>query len=251
MAAALSLSLALMVTWAAAAAAQGPTPAPPAPPVQAGTLPPGLIPEAAVVKTALTVADRTLFTGRGRRDGFYIELGNMITGSGWISAGPGYRHHIFTERAVVDASVAVSRNLYTVAQARLEAPHFAHDRLLVGAQALFQDQRKVDYFGRGPESAQGNRSQYRFKDVDVFGYARIRATSWLSMDGLVGRMDPTEGSPVPAPFVHGDVSVAADFRDETDHPTCGGLYLASAASYSDRVSGAGDLWRYDVEASQF
>lgn len=30
------------------------------------------------------------------KDGFYPEPGRMITGAGWISAGPGFRHHLST-----------------------------------------------------------------------------------------------------------------------------------------------------------
>ena len=33
-------------------------------------------------------------------DGFYPKLGEMITGAGWISAGPGYRQRVGVGRAV-------------------------------------------------------------------------------------------------------------------------------------------------------
>jgi outer membrane protein assembly factor BamA len=52
-------------------------------------------------------------------------------------------------------------------------------------------------------------------------------------------------------FLHGDVSIAADWRDHPGHPTSGGLYRAAAASYSDRDAGTYSFRRYEVEASQF
>ena len=38
-----------------------------------------------------------------RKNGFFPELSNMVTGGGWISAGPGYRHWLFGDRAIVEA----------------------------------------------------------------------------------------------------------------------------------------------------
>src|SRR5215471_3206181 len=59
------------------------------------------------------------------RDGFYVETGNLISGEGWISAGPGYRQTILDGRARVDMSAALSWNLYKVARASFELPHLA------------------------------------------------------------------------------------------------------------------------------
>jgi hypothetical protein len=53
------------------------------------------------------------------KNGFYPELGNMITGSGWISAGPGYRDHLFDGQAVVNVSAAISWNVYARENVRL------------------------------------------------------------------------------------------------------------------------------------
>ena len=47
------------------------------------------------------------------------------------------------------------------------------------------------------------------------------------------------------------MSVAADWRDHAGHPTSGGLYRATAASYSDRDAGANSFRRYEAEVSQF
>jgi hypothetical protein len=40
----------------------------------------------------------------------------MVTGAGWISAGPGYRRHFFDGHAFVDASTAISWRAYKMAQ---------------------------------------------------------------------------------------------------------------------------------------
>jgi outer membrane protein assembly factor BamA len=220
-------------------------------------------------------ADRVLNQTGEPKDGFYPELGNMITGSGWISAGPGYRHHLLNDQAVINASAAVSWNVYKMGQVRFELPHLAHDKVLVGAQAIYQDMVRVNYFGLGNDSLESDRSGYRLDETDVFGYATVRPKSWLSLNGRFGWVHTPELSTMTgwsvsypntldaftdatAPgltqqpsFLHGDVSVAADTRNFPGHPTRGGLYRFTAASYSDRDFGQFSFRRYEAEAAQF
>ena len=87
------------------------------------------------------------------KTGWYLELSNMITGSGWISAGPGYRHWLWDEKAFYDASAAVSWHTYTMAQTRFEAPDLTKQHIRLGVQAMYQDQTQINYFGIGPEFA--------------------------------------------------------------------------------------------------
>jgi hypothetical protein len=164
--------------------------------------------------------------------------------------------------AVVEASAVVSWNLYKAAQGRFELPHIAHDRLSVGAQVTYQDLLHVNYFGLGNDSLKSDRSGYRFNNTDVLGYATARAATWLSVSGRFGWIHQPDLSTMtgrsvsypntidrftqssapgigtqPPSFLHGDVSVAADWRDHAGHPTSGGLYRAAAAAYSDRNAG--------------
>ena len=70
----------------------------------------GLLAEPSFISKAVNRADSELNQGGKPKDGFYPELGNMITGSGWISAGPGYRHQLFDGQAVVHVSGATARS---------------------------------------------------------------------------------------------------------------------------------------------
>jgi len=212
------------------------------------TGPSGLFEEWQLLTKAVNLAD-PWFGGGDPDDGWYAQFGDMITGAGWLVAGPGYRRHVMGHRAVVDASAALSTNLYKAAQARIDWPHLAGDRLAAGAQATYQDARHVDYFGRGPDSLRSNRIDYRLENFDLVGYATIRATRWLTADGRVGRVDGP-GHRLPS-FVHGDVTIAADWLDQPGHPVRGGRYSATAAMYSDRAASAGSFRRYEVEGSQF
>ena len=244
------ISVALMLFAGADASAQDAT-AKAAPTAQTPLRPPGVIAELPIVADAWTFVDRSLFTGKGRPDGPYIELGNQVTGAGWIAAGPGYRHHVFNDRAVVDASAALSKNNHEVIQARLEWPSLAHDRIAFATQVMYQDLRDMKFFGVGNDSLRSDRTTYRFNDASVAAYGEYRATTWLSVDGRVGRVDPAQSSPIPPTLVHGDLGVIADFRDAPDHPTRGGLYRAGVARYSDRDAGDASFRRYEIEAAQF
>ena len=250
--------------------------APPADTTGRSVSQPGLLPEPSFITKAINRADSELNQGGEPNDGFFPELGNMITGSGWISGGPGYRHHLFDGQAVVNVSAAVSWNFYRMAQGRFELPHLAKDHLTLGSQVISQDLLQVNYFGLGNDSLQSNRSGYRLDETDVLGYASVRATPWLSLSGRFGWIHQpelstmtgwwsvsypntlsvfTDASPPgltqqPA-FLHGDVTVAADTRNYPGHPTRGGLYRVTAASYSDRDYGKYSFQRYEAEAAQF
>jgi outer membrane protein assembly factor BamA len=237
--------------------------------------PAGLLSEPDFITKAIDRADRELNEDAGPKDGFFPELGNMITGSGWISAGPGYRHHLFDGQAVVTVSAAVSWNFYKMAQGRFELPHLANDHLTLGSQVIYQDLLQVNYFGLGNDSLESNRSGYRLDETDVIGDAIVRTTPWLSVSGRFGWVHQAELSTMtgwsvtypntlsvftdatapglsqqPA-FLHGDVSVAADTRNHPGHPTSGGLYRVTAAGYADRTYGMYSFRRYEAEGAQF
>ena len=146
---------------------------------------PGILSEPSIVRHFINSTDASLGDIEPT-DGFYTEFGNMITGEGWISAGPGYRHHLFDERAIFDTSAAVSWNLYQSYEAQFYLPHLAGDRLSVGVQGMYQRWLAVEYFGLGNDSLKSNSSAYRLADTDVLGFAAVRPTRWLSLTGRFG-----------------------------------------------------------------
>jgi outer membrane protein assembly factor BamA len=235
----------------------------------------GLLPEPELMVKAFSFVDQRISGGGEEKDGFYPEFGNMITGAGWISAGPGYRHRVLGGQGVVDVSGALSWNLYKVAQAHFELPHLANDRVIVGSQAMYQDLVRVNYFGLGNDSRRANRSGYRLRDTDVFGYATVKTTPWLSLVGRFGRIHQADlatmgGRHVSYPntldiftdatapglarqpaYLHGDISLVADTHNHHGHPTKGGLYRLTAASYADRDFATYSFRRYEAEAAHF
>jgi surface antigen Omp85-like protein len=237
-------------------------------------LAPGLVSEPHAISRAIDFAGNLLGgDGSSPKDGFYPDLANMITGAGWISAGPGYRQHFLNGHLLVDGSAAVSWRAYKDAQARIELPDLAGNHATLGFQARWQDLTQVNYFGIGQDSLESQRSEYRLKDTDLTGYGTIRPNGWLSFGGRFGwvkrpmisssvgpfdqdfpdaRLEfPTDpGMAQQTSLLHGGATVEADFRDYPGRPTRGGVYRAAAQAYSDRDLHEFSFRRYEAEGLQ-
>jgi outer membrane protein assembly factor BamA len=217
-------------------------------------------------------AEAKLDGGSGTHEGFYPELGGMITGAG-ISVGPGYRHYLFGDRALVDASAAASWRRYSTFQSRIEWPRLFEDRLAVGAQVKYQDFTQINFFGIGGASLKANQTDFRLNDVDVLGFATVQANRWLSVGGRVGVLrsvnvargtstlypstgDVFEESSAPSltrqpGFVHSDVFLDIDARDVPGYPTSGGRYRLSASAFHDQNYSQYSFRRVEADASQY
>jgi hypothetical protein len=236
----------------------------------------GFFGEPGFIRRAINLANRTIGDSSGTKSGFYPEFSNMPTGAGWISAGPGYRQFFFNDGLVIDSSAAVSWRGYKMAQARFELPKLAQSRISTGSQVIWQDLTQITYFGIGPETADGNRSEYRMKYADLTGYATLRPVRWLSIGGRAGwlhrptLLDPAgsfkRGNPATSAifgddlayrlteqpsYLHSELSLAADTRDSRSHPSSGGVYRAAFANYADQSAAMFSFRRYEAEAAQF
>src|SRR6476469_9750148 len=195
---------------------------------------PGILGEPSIL-TKLAMSTDTGISGEPG-EGIYVETGNMISGDGWISAGPGYRRTVLDGRGHLDMSAAVSWNYYTMAQVTFDLPRLAHNRLSLGVQTRYQDALAVDYFGLGNDSPKRDQTAYQFKNFDVLASGRVHANRWLTVEGRVGWIPHPDlsaaagrvtlpntvdrfteatapGITTQPAFVHADLSVLADSRD--------------------------------------
>lgn len=270
---------------ATSAFAQKPEKSPPArpqtpetPTTETPPEPVGLIGEPSIFTRGVEFAGERFEPSDQVKSGFYPELGYMISGSGWISAGPGYRHTFLDDMAFVDASAAISWRTYKIAQARVEfRPYKTTGRAFAfGSQVFWQDATQIRYYGLGPDTSKSDKGAYRMQSVDVVGYARYTIHP-LTIDGSGGWLrHPSIDSPAgpfrrgfadardlfdeagapglttdPPNFLHAAVNASVDTRNAAGHATRGGLYRAGVAVYSDRDSGQFSFRRYDVEGTQF
>jgi hypothetical protein len=207
------------------------------------------------------------------KNGLYAELGGMIPGAGWLSVGPGYRRHLFGDTAVFDVSAAMSWRRYSMMQTRIEWPALFSNHLSIGAGAKYQDFNRINYFGVGPDSDEGARTDYRLKNIDISGSATVRPTGWLSIGGQVGYIRgldiaPGLGSTHPAThevfddtttpgltiqprYGHADVFVEADTRNVAGYPTSGGVYRLGLTTFHDLDGSGQSFRRVDADATHY
>ena len=243
-----------------------------------GVEPRGYFSEPRRLVKGLEFVDRKLDTDDevDMKPGFYPELGNMVTGAGWISAGVGYRHLLFDESAMVEVSTGVSWRAYKMARARFELTKLAHGRLAVGTEVRWQDLTQVTYFGAGPDSLASDRSEYRMSSVNTLGYVTVRPLESVAVDARFGWLSGPQLGPPAGAFLRGnpateevfprdpvfqldeqpsylynETAVTADTRDQPGYPTRGGFYRAAWTRYSDRDAGRFSFQRYEGEAAHF
>jgi hypothetical protein len=264
------------------AQASGPASNPVSPAAQAPATvspdpPEGFMSEPQFLSSAVGLADQ--FGGDhdgSRKSGFYPELSNMITGSGWVAVGPGYRRYFANDRALFDTSAAVSWRLYKMMQARLERQELAGGHLTVGTQAMWQDNTQVNYFGIGQDAEDDARTQYRMQTTDVVGYATVKTREWLSINGEFGWLgrpklmnpggtfkrdvpstldafpdDPAANLSEQPKFLHSEASITSDTRDHRGHPTRGSMYRAALTNYWDKTDGFFTFHTWEAEGLHY
>ena len=226
-----------------------------------------------VFRRTFTWVDKRMASSGGTNDGLYPELGGMIPGAGWLSVGPGYRHHLFGDAAVVDLSAAMSWRRYSMMQSQIAWPALLSNHLSVGASAKYQNFTQINYFGVGPDSDPSVQTDYRLKNIDIVGSATVHPTDWLSVGGRVGYirgLSITPGlSPIHPPtheffddtrapgltiqprYEHADVFVEADSRDVPGYPTSGGVYRLGLAAFHDLDGSGQSFRRVDADATQY
>lgn len=237
---------------------------------------PGLLPEPRLLTRAIDVATRTVGDGGSDKSGIYLETGDMISGAGWISLGPGYRRWFGGDRLFVDTSAAVSWRSYRMARGRVELTNLLRSRVALGSEIRWHDYTQNSYFGEGPDSLETDRSEYRLKSLNAIAYTNVRPVQWLTIGGRAGwlrspsLLEPSgrfrrdvpntqqvfAGDPVFARadqpnYAHGELSLTADTRDHRSHPTSGGLYRGSWIRFSDRDSGGFSFQRFEAEGAHF
>lgn len=237
-----------------------------------------MLPEPRIVTNAVSALFERFGDTGTPRDGFYAELSNMITGSGFVSIGPGYRHQVLNDRGFVDVSAAVSWRLYNMTQARFEMPDLHDGHLSVGTQVMWQDQTQINYFGIGPNSLKANESQYRMQSIDTVAYATLRPVPSLALAGEFGFLrrpdilspggtfkpsvpttteefpdNPGVSEPFQPNYFHSEMSLTRDTRDRRSRPTSGSLARAQVTSFVDQSTSIGmfTFRQYEAEGLKF
>ena len=203
-------------------------------------------------------------------DGPYPRFGGFPTGGGW-GIGPGYRQHLPGRVLRLDASGAFSLLGYKVGQVVVRTTRLAGNRVVAEGGGNWRDYTQEDFFGLGPDSARGTRTNYRLKSSEVYGQVAWRPRRWLTVadrvasnsidvsEGTDTRMPPTQAlftdDEVPGladepRLLSNDLSLDVDYRDQPANTRAGGRYVVRLLSATDRRGNDYSFDRYDAEVLQ-
>jgi len=204
-------------------------------------------------------------------EGLYPKFGSITAGSGF-SVGPGYRTTGRLGGAVDFSTFAMgSLKKYWIADARVELPRLADERVGIDAHVRSYDFQDELFFGVGPDSARSDLVTYGFRNTVVGGSAAVRPTSWLTVSGtadfLNPRIDPATGeeedigsrfddSTAPGladqpDFMRYEGTVDVNLREPRGNPRSGGRYLFTYQRFNDLESNLYSFQRAEVDVQQY
>lgn len=203
--------------------------------------------------------------GFGVARGVFVTFGDIKRGSG-IALGPAYGK-LFANGSSLVTKATFSIRGYKVGQLALQSPAFAGGRLRFAGRARWQDAPVVAFYALGPDSPKV-RSDYAETKTEVSASALIRPVRPLHLGLGVGferfdteiasGRDPEEplflsmpGAGTDPRYVHGQASLALDFRDGPGYSRHGTLLQAVFHDYRQQDSGPYSFQRVDGAAEQY
>jgi Omp85 superfamily domain len=205
------------------------------------------------------------------RDGLYARLGSLTTGSGF-AYGAGFRNRrLFSRHGSGDVWAAASLKHYWTVEGRLNVTPRPSGVVSLDAFARRVHYPREEFFGLGPASLRGDRSDFRLSGTMAGGRATVTPGRFFSVGAeaefLAPRIDrgtapgfpPVQDvfSDVAAPglarqanFIHTSAFAQIDYRRPLNARQ-GGWYRVDVSRYSDRTNGEFSFRRIEAEIRQY
>ena len=205
-------------------------------------------------------------------DGLGVRLGGMPTGQGF-ALGPQYRRRDLADGNVIfRTSLAGTLSKAWLADLQVTMPKLANGKLTFDFHALHRNSPRFEYFGSGPDSKEGNRTNYRIEKNSYDFTVGFRPFKPFAFGVTGGLYEPNTGPgnrsgiaqigdvfmPGTIPglveqtdFLRGGFFVQFDNRDIPGTPRSGGNYAARFVYYDDRDLERHSHRRLDLEAQQY
>lgn len=211
------------------------------------------------------------FISRGYR-GFNPAIGGMVSSSGFGLGLQYLRPNLLNGNLILRSSARASYKGYQLYDFEAGMPRLAGDRVFVDLYLRHRNYPQVDYYGPGPNSNKGGRSNYRLEDWQADLTAGLHPVHWFRIAATGGYYRPNVGpgtsgsvisaeriySPQQAPgidrqtdFWRGGGLVHVDYRDNPYGPRAGGQYYARFDYYNDRRDLGYSFRRLTAEVQQF
>lgn len=193
-------------------------------------------------------------TGKGA-NGPQIVLGGMRAGQG-TSFGIGYRRSdLFRDYLALRVTGRGTVRKAYMLDLEVNSPELQRDHFQFGFYAKYENSPQMDYYGKGPDSKQEDRTSFRLEDfladfrmsLNIFRYFRINANGGiLNINTGPGQRggypsieevfppETTPGVEEQSDFWQLGGSLQFDYRDFPGDPRGGGNYLVGVNQYWDR-----------------
>ncbi len=205
-------------------------------------------------------------------NGFFPQFGHLTPGAGF-ALGPGYRaNRLLGGQLDFLTTVTFSQKAYLLWETTAAFPRMAENRVFADVVARRTDFPQVNFYGLGPDSARGDRSNYSLRGWEVSGSGGVRPFPWLSVSERVEHLSPTispgddedlpsieevfteddaPGLNVQPDFLRLETRADIDYRRPGPNARTGGRYLVTFSQYHDLDGGSFSFRRWDVDLQQY
>jgi len=231
--------------------------------------------ESPLVQQVNTLVERGLLegaqTGQGA-NGWQVVLGGMRSGQG-MTVGLGYRRSdLFNDKLGFRTTFRGTIKLASLVDFQLFFPRLQTENAFFNLHAAYENSPQIDFYGKGPDSSEDDRTSYRLETAHLTVNAGYRLFGFLGL-GITGSMvnvhtGPGKRGGVPstdeifdqdsAPGLGEDTYYAAlggfmfiDYLDSQTGPRSGGLYGFRARQFTDMDLEKFSFRQIDFEAQQY
>ncbi len=228
--------------------------------------------ESPLVQQVSSLVERGLLegaqTGQGA-NGWQFILGGMRSGQG-MTVGLGYRRSdLWHDQLGFRTTFRGTIKLASLVDFQLTFPKLQTERAFLNFYAKYENSPQIDFYGKGPDSSEGDRTSYR---LETFGFdvnAGYRLFRYLGL-GITGVLVNEHTGPgtrggVPStdevfdpPGLEEDTHFAGaggfmflDYLDLPQGPRSGGLYGARVRHFADLGLEKFSFRQLDFEAQQY
>ena len=204
--------------------------------------------------------------------GFRLKLGGLVTGSGF-ALGPEYlRQDLAGGRMLFRAAEQSSFKNYHKLDLQLGLPPARRHPYFLNFYSVYRNYPGINYYGPGPDSVKGARSNFRLEDTQFDASAGVAPLPHLQMGASAGYILQNIGPGTDERFISTDAAFAPqqaagidqqgnflrhsyfaryDYRDNPGGPRSGGSYAVEYSRYIDQELSRHSFQRLDLHLQQY
>ena len=119
-------------------------------------------------------------------NGFRAKIGGLPAGGGFAAGPEYYRDDLLSGNLNFRTSAELSLRLYQKYELDLSFPKLASQHLFLDFHSLHRNYPQINYYGSGPKSLKGQRSNYRLEDTASDFTVGVRPIPMLRLGGSAG-----------------------------------------------------------------